>query len=296
MAAVRSIVPVLAGVLFFAAPLAAQGTGTISGRVTDSASAQPLASVTVSVEGTERRAITRVDGSYSITLVPAGSHQVRARRIGYATRVQAVSVSDGGSVTADLSLAAQAAALSEIVVTGYGTQRREAISGSVSTIDAAAANVGVIANANQMLQGRVPGVHMTTNNGEPGAGAQIRVRGGTSLSASNEPLYVVDGVPLQNETHCRTRVFRRRHRRRAAAQPAQLDQPERHRDDHGPEGRVGHGDLRQPRRQRCGADRDEARATWLAARWSTTPTCRPLRRPAGWNSRTAASTADSSSP
>ncbi|HEX6048848.1 MAG TPA: SusC/RagA family TonB-linked outer membrane protein, partial [Gemmatimonadaceae bacterium] len=120
------------------------------------------------------------------------------RRIGYAEVVQQVSVSSGGAASVEFRLAPQAAALGEIVVTGYGTQRREAISGSVSTIDAEAANVGVIANANQMLQGRVAGVQMTTNNGEPGSGAQIRVRGGTSISASNAPLYVVDGVPLQD--------------------------------------------------------------------------------------------------
>jgi iron complex outermembrane receptor protein len=94
----------------------------------------------------------------------------------------------------------QAAVLSEIVVTGYGTQRREAISGSVATINADQADVGVVTNANQMLSARVAGVQMTQNSGEPGAGAQIRIRGGTSISASNDPLYVVDGVPLQNES------------------------------------------------------------------------------------------------
>jgi TonB-linked SusC/RagA family outer membrane protein len=200
MAVVRTLLPALAGVLLVAGQLGAQETGSVTGRVVDSASAQPLASVTVVVEGTERRAVTRVDGSFTITLVPAGSQRVRARRIGYATREQTVTVPSGGTANVDLALAAQAAALSEVVVTGYGTQRREAISGSVSTIDASAANVGVIANANQMIQGRVAGVHMTTNNGEPGAGAQIRIRGGTSISASNDPLYVVDGVPLQNES------------------------------------------------------------------------------------------------
>ena len=200
MAAVRRLLPALAGALLLGGTLGAQeSTGTISGRVVDSASAQPLSNATVGVEGTERRTLTRADGSYTITLVPAGSHRVRARRIGYATREASVTVPAGGNATADLSLPAQAAALSEIVVTGYGTQRREAISGSVATINADAANVGVIANANQMLQGRVAGVNMTINNGEPGAGAQIRIRGGTSITASNDPLYVIDGVPLQNE-------------------------------------------------------------------------------------------------
>jgi iron complex outermembrane receptor protein len=102
-------------------------------------------------------------------------------------------------VTADFSMVAQASQLSEVVVTGYGAQRREAITGSVATVGADEANVGVIANANQLLQGRVAGVQMTTNSGEPGGGAQVRIRGGTSIQASNNPLYVIDGVPLQDE-------------------------------------------------------------------------------------------------
>ncbi len=199
MAAVRTTFSTLAGVLALAMPLSAQDQGTITGRVLDSTTSQVLSNVTVSVEGTDRRAVTRVDGSYFISGVPVGTYRLGARRIGFATQQRTVTVTAGGSASVDFMLLPQAAALSEIVVTGYGTQRREAISGSVSTIDATAANVGVITNASQMLQGRVAGVQMTANNGEPGAGTQIRVRGGTSISASNEPLYVVDGVPLQNE-------------------------------------------------------------------------------------------------
>ena len=201
MAVGRTISIAAVALVFTSLPqlAAQQPTGTISGRVVDSASTQPLGNVTIAVGGTSRGAITTTDGAFTITAVPAGTHEVRARRIGYATRVSTVTVTAGSTSTANFMLPAQAAALSEIVVTGYGTQRREAISGSVATIDAEAANVGVIANATQMLQGRVAGVQLTGNNGEPGAGVQIRIRGGTSISASNEPLYVVDGVPLQND-------------------------------------------------------------------------------------------------
>jgi iron complex outermembrane receptor protein len=196
MARVRCLIPALAGLLLAAVPLEAQ-TGTITGRVVDSTTSAPLSNAIVSVEGTARRAMSRDDGTFTVTDVPTGTQRVRVRRIGYAETARQITVSSGAT-NVEFSLAPQAAALGEIVVTGYGTQRREAVSGSVSTIDAEAANVGVIANANQMMQGRVAGVHMTTNNGEPGAGAQIRVRGGTSISASNAPLYVVDGVPLQD--------------------------------------------------------------------------------------------------
>lgn len=199
VAPVRGLVAALIGILLCTERAVAQGAGTITGRVVDSASQQPLADATISVEGTLRRALTRGDGTYFISDVPAGPRVLRVRRIGYGAARRDVTVAAGGSVTADFALAPQAAALGEIVVTGYGTQRREAISGSVSTISAEAANVGVVANAATMLQGRVGGVQMIRNNGEPGAGLQIRIRGGTSISASNEPLYVVDGVPLQND-------------------------------------------------------------------------------------------------
>jgi TonB-dependent starch-binding outer membrane protein SusC len=201
MAMARCLSRALAFGLLWVAPLGAQvSTGTITGRVLDSASRQPLTAVAIRVVGTTRGAVTREDGSFAVAAVPAGVQRVRASRIGFAPLVREVSVPAGGSVSVELVLPAQAAVLGEMVVTGYGTQRRESITGSVASVQAEEANVGVITNANQMLQGRVAGLQMVTNNGEPGGGAQIRIRGGTSISASNDPLYVVDGIPLQNES------------------------------------------------------------------------------------------------
>ena len=186
---VRWFTRALAAGLLVAGPLGAQGAmGTVSGTVIDSTSRQPIPDVTVSVPGTQLGAITRQDGSFSITSVPEGARRVRASRIGYAAREQEITVIAGGTTTVNFTLGVVAAKLTEVVVTGYGTQRREAITGSVATVDADEANVGVVPNANGLIQGRVAGVNVTLNNGEPGAGAQIRVRGGTSLSASNEPL------------------------------------------------------------------------------------------------------------
>lgn len=199
MAVVRSLFPVLAGVLLSAAQLGAQeATGNIRGTVVDSASKQPLTNVSVTVEGTARRTITRADGSFDLSAVPAGTQSVRVRRIGFGTHTQNVTVPPGGTVTVEFGLVPQAAVLTEMVVTGYGSQRREAITGSVATIDANIANVGMVSNATQLIQGRVAGVSIIQNNGEPGAGVQIRVRGGTSISASNDPLYVIDGVAIEN--------------------------------------------------------------------------------------------------
>ena len=202
MAMVRCLSRTLAlGLFLCAAQAGAQAvTGTITGRVVDSASRQPLAAVSVRIVGTTRGAMSRDDGNFTVGGVTAGTVQLRASRIGFAPQVRTVTVTSGGTVTVQFAMPAQAAVLGELVVTGYGTQRRQSITGSVAQVDADAANVGVISNANQMLQGRVAGVQMVTNNGEPGGGAQIRIRGGTSISGSNDPLYVVDGVPLQNQT------------------------------------------------------------------------------------------------
>jgi iron complex outermembrane receptor protein len=173
-------------------------TGTITGRVIDATTQQPVSDVNVVVEGTRRGAVSGADGTFTIVGVPAGSQTVRARRIGFSAPVQIVVVPTSGSVTVVFPLDRQAISLEDVVTTGYGTQRRVAITGSIATVDAAQANVGAVANVNQMIEGRAAGVQITTNSGEPGAGAQITIRGGSSISASNEPLYVIDGVPINN--------------------------------------------------------------------------------------------------
>jgi iron complex outermembrane receptor protein len=200
MAVVRGLVAVSVGGLLCALPLGAQqvATGTITGRVVDSTSQQPLANVTVAVPGTPRGALTGADGRFTITAVPTGAQRVRAQRIGYGSKDAQVTVTGGASVAVTFSLAATASSLTEVVVVGYGTQRREAVTGSVATVNTERANVGVITNANELLTARAAGVNVTSNNGEPGGGVQVRIRGGTSITASNDPLYVVDGVPLQN--------------------------------------------------------------------------------------------------
>ncbi|HKG91944.1 MAG TPA: SusC/RagA family TonB-linked outer membrane protein [Gemmatimonadaceae bacterium] len=200
MAMVRClIVPALVGGLLCASQLGAQtATGVITGRVLDSASQQPVSSANVVVMNGQRGALSRDDGTFTLAGVAVGTQTVRVSRIGYRPMRLDVVVAEGATATVDFFLSRQAAVLSEVVVTGYGTQRRESISGAVATVKAEDANVGVVTNVNQMLQSRVAGVQITQNSGEPGAGVQIRIRGGTSISASNDPLYVIDGVPLQN--------------------------------------------------------------------------------------------------
>ena len=179
----------------------AQGAvGTINGRVVDTTSQAPVASASVIIVGTTRGTLTRPDGSFALSNVPVGSVTVRVSRIGYAAVNKTATVTAGGVVTLNYELKPIAAFLSEIVTTGYGSQRREQITGSVATIKGDVANVGVMPNVNGMLAGRVPGITVTQQTGEPGAGSEVRIRGGTSISASSEPLYVIDGLPISNES------------------------------------------------------------------------------------------------
>src|SRR5438876_1043901 len=199
MSPIRHVVPPLAAGLFWVVPLGAQdSTGAVTGKVVDGTTQQPVANVEVAIAGTPRRELTHADGSFLVNGIPPGAYHLRATRIGYGSQVQDVTVTAGGTTTVQLTMLPAAAILEPVVVTGYGTQRREAITGSVSTISAAAANVGVVTNVDQMIQGRAAGVDIIQNNGEPGAGAQILIRGGSSISNTNDPLYVIDGVPISN--------------------------------------------------------------------------------------------------
>jgi iron complex outermembrane receptor protein len=145
-----------------------------------------------------RQVVTDAEGRFTLTDVAAGAATVKVTLIGYGPQQQEVNVAAGGTADARFALSPQAAILEPVVVTGYGSQRREAITGSVATVEAAVANVGVKTNADQLLQGRAAGVNIIQNGGEPGSGAQVLIRGGSSLSATNEPLYVIDGVPINN--------------------------------------------------------------------------------------------------
>jgi len=176
------------------APLGAQvTTGTIMGRVTDDATQQPLRGATVTVGA--RRTLTQADGRYVLTGVPEGAGTIQVRMLGYAPVDQAVTVGGGQTIVLDIAMTAQAIGLSAVVVTGYGEQRAGDITGAVSSVGAEEFNPGRVIAPAQLIQSKVPGVQVVDNN-DPGGGLSIRIRGTTSVNASSEPLYVVDGVPL----------------------------------------------------------------------------------------------------
>jgi TonB-dependent starch-binding outer membrane protein SusC len=199
MRLVRYVVPALVAGLLCALPVQGQQTlGTVAGKVVDGVTQQPLVGVKVRLEGIRRETNSASDGTFLLGDVPAGGYKVAATRIGFSPVVQDVTVAAGATANVQFTLQPSAAVLDPVVVTGYGTQRREAVTASIATVDPGTANVGVISNVNQLISGRAAGVNVLQNSGEPGAGAQIRIRGGTSIGASNDPLYVIDGVPVTN--------------------------------------------------------------------------------------------------
>ena len=181
MAVTRCALAVVLGGILFAAPLTAQSaTGLVTGRVVDSASRQPLSAVSVRIVGSANGALSRGDGTFTISLVGAGLHQVRASRIGFAARTQSVTVVAGGTVNVDIALSPQAAVLSDIVVTGYGTQRREAITGSVATVSASTLTVNSGTNmatftATTTAQNKTRATIITATTGAQTTGAKLTV-------------------------------------------------------------------------------------------------------------------------
>jgi hypothetical protein len=176
-------------------PLRAQApTGTVRGVIVDSTTQQPLAGVLITV-GT-RSALSQADGHYQVTFVPAGPLTLRARMLGYALATQTVTVAGGQEIVVDLGMTARAMGLSEIVVTGYGEQRVGDITGAVSEVTPDQFNPGTIVNVLQLIASKVPGVQVVSASNAPGDSISVVIRGQTSVNASSQPLYVVDGVPL----------------------------------------------------------------------------------------------------
>jgi TonB-linked SusC/RagA family outer membrane protein len=163
---------------------------TITGRVTDD-KGNPLSNVSVTVKGTTTGTPTKVDGTYSVT-VPAGARTLVFTSVDMAP--QEVNITS--STTISVSMTTQAKSLDEVVVVAYGTQVKRKVTGSVAKVDAADLENKPFASVDQMLQGKVAGLQSVSPNGQPGGAQTVRIRGVGSVNAAADPLYVVDGVPV----------------------------------------------------------------------------------------------------
>lgn len=168
-------------------------SGSISGKIVDEHN-QPLPGATVTINGTTNGAAADADGNYVIKNIKAGSYTLTAKFVGYEAGVKTVNVN--GATTVSFGLLPSSKSLNEVVVIGYGTQTRKEVTGAISTVGTKDFQKGTVTSPDQLIQGKVAGVSITTNGGQPGSGSSIRVRQGASLNASNEPLIVIDGVPL----------------------------------------------------------------------------------------------------
>jgi len=171
-------------------------TGTISGTVLDQATGAPLPGAQVTVVGTRLAVEAGPDGRFTIAGVPPGTYRVQTQRIGYGLSEVSVEVWAGQTASADFRLQQLAVALQEVVVVGYGTQVRRDITGSVASVGGEDVHEVPKVNAIEAIKGRVPGVDIVTTGNKPGDGVRVRLRGERSLKASNDPLYVLDGIPM----------------------------------------------------------------------------------------------------
>ena len=178
--------------LFTATALSAQ-MRTITGTV-NSTESEPLIGATILVENATRRGtITDYEGKF--TIEAATGETLLVSYTGYVS--QSVTVNSETTLLIELDVASEL--LEEVVVVGYGTQKKSDLTGAVSSISGEELRGSVTTNIDQALQGRVAGVQVTQNSGQPGGAASIRIRGSNSITGSNEPLYVIDGIPFQGD-------------------------------------------------------------------------------------------------
>jgi len=166
----------------------------VSGTILDD-NGQPLPGASIVEKGTTNGAVSDFDGNYTLKGVDPQAVLV-VSYIGYRTQ----EIPLNGQSTIDVTLQTDAQALDEVVIIGYGTTTNKDVTGSVKSVSDEDFNRGAILSPEKLIAGRVPGVQIIENTGAPGGGVSIRIRGGTSINASNEPLYVIDGVPIDNSS------------------------------------------------------------------------------------------------
>jgi TonB-linked SusC/RagA family outer membrane protein len=184
-----------------AVTLGAQETGVVTGRVTERGSGTPLVAAQVMIAGTTRGTVTAEDGRYRLPGVPAGTAQLRVLRIGYRAVTQPITVTAGQTLTADVVLEASAVSLDVQVVSATGATERKRENGSDVGIikPGEAVSIAATPTLSNVLTGKTAGLTVTQAAGSPGSSSRIRIRGSNSVSLSNEPLLIVDGVRVNND-------------------------------------------------------------------------------------------------
>ena len=181
--------------------------GIIRGTVTNAASGLPVANAQVQVVGTTLGALSGPNGSFTIAAVPAGSHVVRLRMLGYQSSEKPATVTAGGTVTVDFALTTSAVSLDEVVVTGTGgSARKREVGNSIGQVKVSDLPE-VPTNLSNMLSGRLAGVTVGGGVGNAGGGSAIRLRGATSVSLTNQPLIFIDGVRTRSDEYPRNGIF-----------------------------------------------------------------------------------------
>jgi TonB-linked SusC/RagA family outer membrane protein len=189
------------GVLATSAAIAQGQQGSISGRITATGSGEPLQESRVVLVGTSLFATAAQDGRYAIRNVPAGSYTVRVLRVGYEEQKKPVQVAAGEAVTLDFTMTPVVVRLTEVVTTATGEQRRVEQGNAIGNIDAAAVmQTAPISNVQDILAARTPGVQVTGGS-QTGGGGRVRIRGNNSLSLSNDPIYIIDGIRMTSNAN-----------------------------------------------------------------------------------------------
>ncbi|WP_340236542.1 SusC/RagA family TonB-linked outer membrane protein [Emticicia soli] len=168
---------------------------TVKGRVTDETTGEPLIGASVVVKGTQKGATTDANGSYSI-VVPSQNSVLVVGFIGYTKK----EVTVGNNTTLDITLKSEASDLAQVVVIGYGTVAKKDMTGAVKSLKSSEFNKGIINSPEQLLQGKVAGVNVTSASGEPGAAQNISIRGPGGVRTGSTPLFILDGMALDNSS------------------------------------------------------------------------------------------------
>ncbi len=195
MKKIRWLLAVLLGVAMIPGGAVAQERGSITGLLTDQSTGQPLVNVQVTIVGTRLGALSNQQGRFLIAGVEAGTYTIEASQLGYKQVRREVTVGSAPAVV-NIEMEVDILRLDELVVVGYGVEKRRNVTGSVGSLKPEAALEMPSPAVEQVLQGRISGVQVTQNSGVPGSAISVRVRGSSSITAGNQPLYVIDGVPM----------------------------------------------------------------------------------------------------